>query len=380
MIYLDYAATTPMSEEALFAFTETARMYYGNPSSLHDDGTQAAELVNLARAELAHMIGGRCEGLYFTSGGSDGNFFALTSLALGNRERGNHIITSPLEHGSVQQALSFLEEDGFEITVLPIDPNGRINVDDLQRAIRKETILVTIAHGNSEIGVIQPLSEIGALLKEKNIIFHSDCVQTFGKIPLHAGEMNIGALTISAHKIHGPKGVGAVYISPDFSWKPLLSNGTHERGFRPGTVNTPGIVSFITAASNQVNHMVEWNTNVQELRNYFLSLTDEDEHLIVEGHSRTTLPHFLAIRLKGIEGQYVMLELNRYKIAVSTGSACKAGQQEPSKALLAMGRSADEAHELVRITLGKETTKAEIQALTKAIHVLTKRYYDQTGS
>ncbi|MCQ6266420.1 IscS subfamily cysteine desulfurase [Fictibacillus sp. WQ 8-8] len=380
MIYLDYAATTPISEEALYAFTETAKMYFGNTSSLHDQGSQAADLVNLARAELAGMIGCNSEGIYFTGGGSDGNFLALTSLAFGNKEKGNHIITSPLEHGSVQQALAFLENEGFEITVLPVDQNGRIALNDLRSAIRKETILATITHGNSEIGVIQPLGEIGALLKEENVIFHSDCVQTFGKIPLHAVEMNIGALTVSSHKIHGPKGVGAVYISPTLTWQPLLKNGTHEKGFRPGTINTPGIVSFITAASNHVTRMVEWKTNVEELKNYFLSLTEEDECLIIEGDSHTTLPHFLAIRLKGIEGQYVMLELNRQKIAVSTGSACKAGKQEPSKTLLAMGRSADEAHELVRITLGKETTKEEIKALAAAIHDLTQRFYYQTGS
>lgn len=379
MIYLDYAATSPMSEEALYAFTETAKIYYGNTSSLHDGGTQAEELVQLARKELAKLLNGKPEGLYFTSGGSEGNFLALTSLAYGNQQRGKHILTSPLEHSSVKQVLTFLKEDGFEITELPVDETGQISLKSLEQAIRKDTILATIAHGNSEIGITQNLMELGQLLKKREIIFHSDCVQTFGKVPLRLAELPVDAISLSAHKIHGPKGVGAVYISPEITLQPLLKGVTHEKGFRQGTLNTPGIVSFVTAASNQASHMIKWKTHVEELKVHFSTLVNDMKSLIFESQA-STLPHFMPIRLKGIEGQYVMLELNRKKIAVSTGSACKAGQQEPSAALLAIGRSTEEAHELVRITLGTTTTKAEIEALASAIHALSEQYYYQTRS
>ncbi|MDN4526248.1 IscS subfamily cysteine desulfurase [Fictibacillus fluitans] len=379
MIYLDYAATTPMSAEAMQAYTETAGMYYANTSSLHDPGTDASDLVNLARAELARMLSCQKDGIYFTGGGSDGNFLALTSLAHGSREKGSHILTSPMEHSSVMNTLAFLENDGFEVTVIPVDSNGQITEEALRQSVRSNTIMASIAHSNSEIGITQNLKMIGSVLKEHQIIFHSDCVQTFGKLPVDAREMNLGALTVSAHKIHGPKGMGAAYISPHLSIKPLLAGVTHEQGFRQGTVNTPGIVSFLAAASNQWDHMIKWNTHVNDLILHFLSLTGGLDQMVVE-RNESTLPHFLPIRLLGMEGQYAMLELNRRQIAVSTGSACKAGQQEPSKALMAIGRSADQAHELVRITLGRETTREEITALAEAINELAKRFYEQTGS
>ncbi|WHY70706.1 IscS subfamily cysteine desulfurase [Fictibacillus enclensis] len=379
MIYLDYAATTPMSPEAIHAYAETAGSYYANTSSLHDPGTDASDLINLARVELARMLSCQKDGIYFTGGGSDGNFLALTSLARGNWEKGNHILTSPMEHSSVMNTLSFLENEGFEVTVVPVDSYGQITEEALRQSIKDNTILATISHGNSEIGITQNLKMIGNILKEHGIMFHSDCVQTFGKLPVQAEEMNLDALTVSAHKIHGPKGMGAVYISPQLSIKPLLTGVTHERGFRQGTVNTPGVISFLAAASNQWNHMIEWNTHVDDLISQFLSLTSGLVQMVVE-RTASTLPHFLPIRLEGMEGQYAMLELNRRKIAVSTGSACKAGQQEPSKALMAIGRTADQAHELVRITLGRETTREEITTLAKALQELAERFYEQTGS
>ncbi|MGC4375829.1 IscS subfamily cysteine desulfurase [Fictibacillus sp. Mic-4] len=375
MIYLDYAATTPMSEEALNAYTQTAKNFFGNTESLHNIGTKAHDLVEYARRELAGCFGGTSEGITFTSGGSEGNFLAITSLVRGYQHKGRHIISTHLEHSSVKHTLGYLQDQGFDVTYINVGSDGRVSLSEVRKHLREDSILVTIHHGNSEIGTIQPLEEIGRFLKEQGILFHSDCVQTFGKIPLDVRKMNLDAITLSAHKIYGPKGVGALYISPERSSRPFLSGVTHEKGMRPGTLNTPGIVSFVTAAQSMVAKMKEWQTHVEKLRSYFLSrIMDRDELFFYEGHNDYSLPHYIPIRIIGMEGQLAMLELNRRQIAVSTGSACQVGKQNPSPSLLAIGRTPDEARELIRMTLGWQTTKEDIEVVTQAFQDIAQSY------
>ncbi|MFG6494010.1 IscS subfamily cysteine desulfurase [Fictibacillus sp. UD] len=374
MIYLDFAATTPMSETALQAFIHTSKVFFHNTESLHDGGLNAKDLLEHGRTSLANLLGIEGEGIYFTGGGSDGNFLAITSLAFGAQKKGRHIITSNIEHPSVEYVLTFLEKNGYEVSRIPVNNNGKISIDQLQATIRKDTILVTIQHVNSETGMVQDIKEIGTFLADKDILFHSDCVQSFGKYSIdYFSSAFINSFTVSAHKIHGPKGTGAVYISPSVHIKPLLSDVTHERGFRPGTVDMPSIVAFVTAADEYISKQPVVFQHAEDMRKRFLSLILTNKDIIFEGKADSS-PFIIPIRILGMEGQIVMQELNRRKIAVSTGSACKNGQQEPSKALLAVGRTDSEAHGLVRISLSHQTTIEDITMLGKALNEITNKF------
>lgn len=242
MIYLDYAATTPMSAEALQTYTKAASQYFGNEQSLHDIGGTVSSLLQVCRKTFAEMIGGKEQGIFFTSGGSESNYLAIQSLL--NAQNKKHIITTPMEHASIRSYFQSLQSKGYTITEIPVDKNGLIRLIDLEEAITEDTVLASIQHGNSEIGTVQNIAEIGALLKKYNVLFHSDCVQTFGKLPIHVFEMGIDSLSVSAHKIYGPKGVGACYINPQVRWTQIFPGTSHEKGFRPGTVNVPGIAAF----------------------------------------------------------------------------------------------------------------------------------------
>jgi cysteine desulfurase len=373
MIYLDYAATTPMSKEALNAYTEAAAAYFGNASSLHDIGSNAERLLTICRKELAALIGGEERGIYFTSGGTESNILAIRSLINAHRHRGNHLITTEMEHASLYHLFQQLEKEGFEVTYLPVNRFGQIDIGDLQRAITAKTILASIQHANSEIGTMQPIAEIGQLLRRHGVIFHSDCVQTFGKIRIDVKKMFIDSLSISAHKIYGPKGVGAVYIDPRINWQPCFPNATHEYGFRPGTVNVPGIASFITAAQHICENIDAEQTRLEQLRRYLLALIREkDLPVTVEGHPNARLPHIIGLSVHGIEGQYVMLECNRDNIAISTGSACQIGKQAPSRTMLAVGKSAEEAKQFIRVSFGKWTTEKDMDQLVSSLERISQ--------
>ncbi|HDX9588977.1 TPA: IscS subfamily cysteine desulfurase [Bacillus pseudomycoides] len=366
MIYMDYAATTPMSKEALETYTKAAEHYFGNEQSLHDIGGTASSLLQSCRQTLATMIGGKEQGVFFTSGGSESNYLAIQSLL--NTQGGKHIITTPIEHASIRNYFRLLQKQGYEITEIPVDSFGMIQLDELERAITKQTALASIQHGNSEIGTLQPIAEIGAILKKHNVLFHTDCVQTFGKIPIHVEEMNIDSLSISAHKIYGPKGVGACYINPQVRFGEVFPGTSHERGFRPGTVNVPGIASFITAAQLILQNNQEKMGRLQEYRTYFIKqLQTLSLKIQIEGHSTSCLPHIIGVTIKGIEGQYTMLECNRRGIAISTGSACQIGKQVPSKTMLAIGKEYDEAKQYIRFSFGHQTTIEHIDATIHAI-------------
>lgn len=376
MIYLDYAATTPMSETALDAYLQTARQFFGNASSLHDAGSEAKYLLESARSQLASLLNGSPEGLYFTSGGSEANSLAIRSLVKANRHKGKHLITTPIEHSSVSNIFHFLEKEGYEISYLPVDSYGKVHMEALERLIRPETVLASIGHANSEIGTVQAIEQIGALLFEHNVLFHSDCVQSFGKIPIDVRKSHITSLSLSAHKIYGPKGVGACYISPFASWEQLIPGTTHEKGFRAGTVNVPGAVAFAAAADEKMEGKVEESVRLSQLREQLLSgIMKKGFPVFVEGDQEKGLPHHIAVRFPGIEGQHMMLECNRSGVALSTGTACQAGMQSPSKTLLAIGRNENEARELVRITLGHSTTAEEIAETIKILTATAQNFY-----
>ncbi|MCU7755357.1 IscS subfamily cysteine desulfurase [Bacillus cereus] len=374
MIYLDYAATTPMSEEALQTYMKAASQYFGNEQSLHDIGGTAASLLQVCRKTFAEMIGGKEQGVFFTSGGSESNYLAIQSLL--NPRTKKHIITTPMEHASIRSYFHSLKSKGYTITEIPVDKNGLICLVDLEAAITEDTVLASIQHGNSEIGTVQNITEIGALLKKYNVLFHTDCVQTFGKLPIHVFEMGIDSLSVSAHKIYGPKGVGACYINPQSRWEQVFPGTSHEKGFRPGTVNVPGIASFLTAAENILKTQWEESLRFKELRSYFLGqIQTLPLEIEVEGHSTSCLPHIVGVTIKGIEGQYTMLECNRHGIAISTGSACQVGKQEPSKTMLAIGKTYEEAKQYVRFSFGQQTTKDQIDTTIHALHTIGNQFY-----
>ncbi len=374
MIYLDYAATTPMRKEAIDTYTKSAQQYFGNEQSLHDIGGTASSLLQVCRKTFSQMIGGKEQGVFFTSGGSESNYLAIQSLL--NTKSGKHILTTPMEHASIRSYFRSLTKQGYTITEIPVDSYGLISLKDLEAAITDDTVLASIQHANSEIGTVQPISEIGALLKKHHILFHTDCVQTFGKLPINVTTMQIDSLSVSAHKIYGPKGVGACYINPQVRWEPVFPETSHEKGFRPGTVNVPGIASFLTAAEHILDEHEEEQARFEQLRSYFTKqLQTIPLEIQVEGHSTACLPHIVGVTIKRIEGQYTMLECNRHGIAISTGSACQVGKQEPSKTMLAIGKTYEEAKQYVRFSFGRHTTKEQIDTTIHALHTIGNQFY-----
>lgn len=374
MIYLDYCATTPMSEKALDVFSKASINFFGNPNSLHDEGSKAKSLLEHSRKVIASCINGDADGVYFTGGGSDSNNLAIKSLVKGKK---GHLITTSIEHFSVINTFLQLEEEGFEVTFLDVDQDGKVSLDTLKNALQEDTILVSIGHANSDIGTIQNLREIGVLLKEKKIIFHSDCVQSFGKISVDVTQLNVDSVSLSSHKIYGPKGVGAVFISPNVNWKPIIPNTSHEKGFRAGTINVPAIASFAEAANDICKKMKEEELRLKELSQLLLlRLSEKRISFSLVGHSTDRLSHHLSLRIHGIEGQWIMLELNKKNIAISTGTACKVGEQNASKTMLQLGFPKEAATELIRISLGKQTTNAQIEETANALEAIVKNFFE----
>lgn len=376
MIYLDYAATTPMREEAIEVYSQAAKNYIGNPSSIHDFGTSASNIVDKARSGLAQLFNGKPRGLFFTGSGSEANQLALFSLAKANSGKGKHIISTGSEHSCVRNSLAVLGQEGFQVSWLQPDNTGVITTEELLGHLRDDTVLVSIHHGNSEIGTIQNLKEIGTILKEREVLFHSDCVQTFGKIPIDVESMNLDSISVSAHKIYGPKGVGAAYIKPSVRWKSVTPGTTQEKGFRPGTVNTPGVASFLAAARLSVHEMDEEYRKHQHLREILENkLKELPFDITFEGHPEQVLPNIIGLRIHGIEGQYAMLECNRHGLAISTGSACSVGTEKASATMMALQRTEQEAREFIRLSLGKKTTEDDINRSVQIINkVLTEHF------
>ncbi|NMP07842.1 IscS subfamily cysteine desulfurase [Paenibacillus polymyxa] len=377
MIYLDYAASTPMCDEALHIYSVMNKEMFGNASSLHDAGGQAAYTLDYSRQRMAKMIGGQKEGIYFTSGGTESNMVVVQSILNGLPPDKKHWIMSALEHHSMYNLATLLEHQGYELTIIQPDREGRITREVLVPHLRDNTGLVSIQHANSETGLIQDLAALSPLLHERGIMLHSDAVQTFGNVHIDVEAMGVDALSISSHKVYGPKGVGAAYLRPGTPWRPVYPDTLHENGFRPGTVNVPGIAAFVAAAEMMTEQMEMHQERYATLRRYFITKIQERSiplrWVVEESEKKAVLHHIVGCFFHGYEGQYVMLECNRSGVCISTGSACAAGHHDPSPALQALGASEREALQFIRISFGRTTTIEELNVLVDILTDLTHR-------
>jgi cysteine desulfurase len=368
MKYFDYAATTSLDPDAASTYVEIACKYFGNSNSLHDMGDTASRIVENCRDEWGRLINVDKNGIYFTSGGTESNFLILHSLLMGTKKEGKHLITSTAEHASIHSAMHVLADKGYEITYLPLSKTGLIDTRLLEETIRPDTVLVSIQHVNSEIGAIQPIKEISTICKRYHILFHSDMVQSFGKIEVKEVTPYVDALSLSSHKFYGPKGVGIAYINPNVPWIPIVLNGSHENGFRSGTVNTAGIASMTVAAQKACSTISKNETKLSKFRKLFTKMIPKESVTIFECTDQ--YPGIIGLRAKGIEGQWLMLECNRRGFAISTGSACQVGKQAPSKTMEAFGLAVQEAKEFVRISMGKDTKEDDVRDLANTIKQL----------
>lgn len=367
MIYFDYAATCPLDEDAAKTYLKAATEYYGNSNSLHDAGSSAKLLLEKVRENFASLLDVPKDGIYFTSGGTESNFLAIQALL--SSKKGRHVISSLAEHSSIRGTLEKLSAQGYEITYLPLQKNGRISVNDFINSLRKDTVLATIQFANSEIGSIQPIKEIGEICREKGILFHSDCVHAFGKVDLKPIKQYVDSYSFSAHKFYGPKGVGGVYMNPRINWQSYFPHTNHENGFRPGTVNVPGIAAMYTAAEKSYQMLRQQEKHFQILRDIFLNKLQpfQDKIVIYNSPKENQILSTIGMRIFGKEGQWIMLECNRRGYCISTGSACQVGMTIPSTTMKALGIPNKEAKEFIRITFGRETTKGDVLALADAL-------------
>ncbi len=360
-IYLDYAATTPCDPEVLKAMEPYFFERFGNASSIHSFGQEAKKGLEDARATLASFIGARPEEIIFTSGGTESNNTVIYGVAEALASKGNHIITSQIEHHAISEPCKFLEKKGFKITYVGVDKEGLVSPEDIKKAITDKTILVSIMHANNEIGVIQPIAEIGKIVKEKGIYFHTDAVQTVGHIPVNVNDLNIDLLSLSGHKFYGPKGVGALYIRKGTRMEPYLRGGDQERGKRASTHNVSGIVGLGKAIELCRLKMDEETKFQIKLRDKIIKeISSEIPDVRLNGHLTQRLPNNVNFSIKFIEGESILLNLDMLGIAASTGSACTSTSLEPSHVLLAIGLKHEVAHGSLRITLGRWTKEEEL--------------------
>ncbi len=360
-IYLDHAATTPVDprvlEEMLPYFTEK----YGNPSSVYQEGREARRAVEAARLQIAQAINADPQEIYFTAGGSESDNWAIKGIALKNKARGNHIITTEIEHHAVLHTCEYLEKQGFEVTYLPVDEQGMIALEDLKKAIKDETILVSIMFANNEIGTIEPIKEIGEIVKAKGILFHTDAVQAFGNIPVDVKDLNVDLLSLSSHKVYGPKGIGALYIRKGVPIESLVHGGAQERRRRAGTENTASIVGFGKAAELASQELDQNITHMKTLRDALIDgVMEKIPQVRLNGHPTERLPGNANFCFDYIEGESILLSLDLIGVAGSSGSACTSGSLDPSHVLLAIGLPAGIAHGSLRLTIGKSTTMEDI--------------------
>ncbi|MCG8374072.1 MAG: IscS subfamily cysteine desulfurase [Balneolales bacterium] len=378
MIYLDYAATTPMSEQAAKVYADVATKYYGNASSLHDIGSNAKQIMEASQKVIAQAMNANPKDIYFTSGATESNFLSIQALVDGSKKEAKRIITSKTEHSSVLNVFSKLQSQGYTIDWVRVHENGLIDLDHLKELVTEETALVSIQHVNSELGVIQLISEIGAFLKQKNVLFHTDAVQSFGKIPTDVQALNVDALSVSAHKLYGPKGMGAVWIHPETEWKAYFEDENTRQKLKHGTDNVPGIAAFATAVKEIQPSIDSEYTRITALRNMFIQKLKELEfEVIIEGTPEFQLPHILGLRFPGMEGQFFMLECSQAGIGISTGSACQVGSELPNRTMTATGKNVQEAREFVRISFGKHVKEDHIKEIIPKIHTILKRHFDR---
>lgn len=368
MIYLDNAATTRTAPEVVDAMLPYFTEFYGNASTVYEFGGKSKEAVAKARETIAKAIGAKENEIYFTAGGSEADNWAIKTAAEAYKNKGKHIITSKIEHHAVLHTCQWLEQNGFEVTYLDVDENGVVKLEELKKAIRPDTILITIMFANNEIGTVEPVDEIGKIAKEHDILFHTDAVQAFGQVPINVDDLNIDMLSTSAHKLNGPKGIGFLYIRKGVKIRSFVHGGAQERKRRAGTENVPGIVGFGKAVELAVSNMEERTGKEAELRDYLIErVLKEVPFTRVNGHRTNRLPNNANFCFQFIEGESLLIMLDMKGICGSSGSACTSGSLDPSHVLLAIGLPHEIAHGSLRLTLGADTTKEEINYTVDAI-------------
>ncbi len=373
-IYLDHAATTPVDkvvvEEMIPFFTEE----FGNPSSIYQEGRGAKKAIEAAREKVAKAINADIREIYFTGSGSEADNWAIKGIALKNQKKGKHIITSEIEHHAVLHTCEYLEKHGFEVTYLPVDAYGFISLEDLKSAIRKDTILVSIMFANNEIGTIEPIKEIGEIVKEKGIIFHTDAVQALGNIPIDVKDLNVDLLSLSAHKIYGPKGIGALYIRKGVPIDSLIHGGAQERKKRAGTENTPQIVAFGKAIEMARTDLEKNANHLKALRDELISgVMEKIPQVRLNGHPVKRLPGNVNFCFDYIEGESILLSLDLVGVSASSGSACSSGSLDPSHVLLAIGLPVGIAHGSLRLSVGKSTTMEDVHYVVDELVKIIER-------
>ena len=369
MIYADNAATTKMSDAAIQVMTDCMKETYGNPSSLYSIGQKAKEVLEEAREDVAKAIGAEFpREIIFTSGGSEADNQALrTAAEIGKKNGKMHIISTAFEHHAILHTLKRLEKEGFEVTLLDVHENGLVTPEEVAAAIREDTCLVTIMFANNEIGTIQPIREIGAVCREKKVLFHTDAVQAVGHIPVNVKEDNIDMLSASAHKFHGPKGTGFLYIKKGIPVTNLIEGGAQERGRRAGTENVPGIAATAAALKDAVENLERNSSLTKAKRDRLIAGLKEIPHSAINGDEVTRLPGNVNFCFEGIEGESLLLLLDDKGLQASSGSACTSGSLDPSHVLLAIGRVHDVAHGSLRLTINEETSDEDIEYIIKSV-------------
>lgn len=361
-VYLDHSATTPVDQKVLEAMLPFFSMDFGNPNSLHAWGRKARQAVDQARDEVSRLINAEPSEIIFTGGGSEADNIAIKGVAFAKKDKGRHIITSAIEHHAVLDTCKWLEKEGFEITILPVNEYGTIRPEELRKAIRPDTILVTIHFANNEIGTVQPIEQLGNICREQGVLFHTDAVQAAGHISIDVKKLPIDLMTMAAHKMYGPKGVGALYIKKGVKIVPLIHGGGQERGLRSGTENTAGIVGFGKAAALASDRLAKDEPEKERnLRDRLIDgILEKIEDAMLTGHRTERLPFHASFCFRYIEGESLLLRLDALGIGASSGSACTSGSLEPSHVLLAIGLPHEIAHGSLRLTLGKDTSEEDI--------------------
>lgn len=364
-IYLDHAATTAVRPEVVEAMLPYFTRWFGNASCTYELGQASRDALDKARAEVADVLGCRPREIIFTSGGTEADNLAIVGVARALADRGRHIITSAIEHHAVLHTVKALSEEGWRVTILPVDEAGRVSVSDLEDAIGPETTLVTVMHGNNEVGTVQPIADIGAVCRERGVLFHTDAVQTFAHIPTDVNALNCDLLSLSAHKFHGPKGVGALYVKKGVKPLPITHGGKQERGIRPSTENVPGIVGMGVAARLAAEEMSEVPRQTA-LRDRLIEKLTALPEVRLNGHPTERLPNNVNVSAAGVEGEALNLRMGMRGIGCSTGSACTTGSPAPSHVLTAMGIEEPWLSGNLRLTLGRETTEAQVDEAAAA--------------
>lgn len=373
-VYLDHAATTPLHPEVLEEVRHLLENTFGNPSSLHFYGRAAKQQLELARTRVAALIGARPEEIIFTSGGTESDNLAVIGAAFAGRSKGRHIITSAIEHHAVLDTCMMLARNGFDVTYLPVDKDGFIDPLDVRKAIRRDTVLITIMHANNEIGTIEPIPEIGQIAREHGITFHTDAVQTVGYIPVHVDALNVDLLSLSAHKIYGPKGAGALYVRKGTGIRPLMHGGGQEREYRPGTENLPGIVGLGKAADVAARDLPGESARYRMLRDRLIrGIQERIPDAKLNGHPEQRLPHNVNFSFRGAKGECLLVGLDQQGIAVSTGSACSSGASELSHVLKEIGLTPELGAGTIRMTVGRSNVEEDIDYVLDVLVELVER-------